>query len=393
MALTDARGKPAGVSFLPDGETSLRAHAVLPRARVYHVIGDSEASSSRRMAWDGMNTYHVVAHGVPHQVELTSTKGHARLVSGSHLGHVLQRILRQLSNRHEEAGQPLQFVLDICESAAFLEEHPDLLGNKQPTAQEFVDAVRVAHAVHAPTERVGVGPAPIGGNGDRARDSVLLDSSRANAAYVKFRPMPDEQRLAELAGIAGISVEAARRVVRLLRLLLTADVDDRADYESLVRAVATMDGKRRSESSGSHDSDDLMFEDIVGYLTGIGDYLDHQKSIEERRARLRKRLGLARQSPGHEPLLRWVGDDLVPAARVLVKSLGGLAEAWFRSWLPEQLTAVWNSGTTEASAVSPGDSGGPVRVPPGTCTGSPGAPGGTPEVFHGRRPGCAVAGC
>ncbi|MBW8793742.1 MAG: hypothetical protein JF597_09160 [Streptomyces sp.] len=348
MVLTDAEGKPAGVSFLPEGEASLRAHAVLPRARVYYAGGASGTSSVRRVAWDGMDVYHVVAHGVPGRVEVTTRQGHKRLLSGKDLVRVLAPGVQEWSDRHPEAGRP-DLVMHACNLASFPEGKAvvDLLGDKQPGPQELVDALAgVVRAVFAPDTEIGVGPVRAGDTAAAAEDVLLLGGPRAVGVYVKFRPRPDAGRIAELARLTGTSPGDVLRVVWLLRLLFTADVDDRADYESLVRAVAMTDRRRRTDVPGLHGSV-MMFEQIVGYLAAV--------------------------PRGPEPLADWAGEglaDLVPALRSLVGGVEALvgnagtpAQAWVRRWLPEHLIPV--RGPVPDPVASPHADHHPIAVPAG----------------------------
>ncbi|MFD7003539.1 lonely Cys domain-containing protein, partial [Streptomyces mirabilis] len=193
--------------------------------------------------------YHLVGHGLPGLMELPLTDGGTKVVGRREAGQWLRR-------RKSLSSLPGDHWIDmmVCYSAAppdaaaqDLSQASDsfpipfaadpLANNAMPLDQHLANVtrrtVRASYASQATTDR-----------------RVLLTDARGRRWWWQTsRPEPDEaelDRLAERAGFEGEPSPARRRarvmrLVRALRLLFGHDIEDAADYATLMSGAAAVD--------------------------------------------------------------------------------------------------------------------------------------------------------
>ncbi|MFE4690657.1 hypothetical protein ACFRH6_11430 [Streptomyces sp. NPDC056749] len=256
----------------------------------------------------GDDAFYWFGHGSRSRVRLAGVDGTDVEVTGPEFG----RLLLGWSGLGRRSESP--FVIYSCEVGR-LPEHGGL-----SVAQQVANVT--GRVVYAPTTDVGTARDSEG----RVRPVLYVDESGALGAWSVFAPEPSGERLAELAGAAGlhdgrgpVDLRAGlrtRQLVRTLRGTLGGHIEALAHYPDLMRGLAAVDALRWNAVGGGvaerytdgRMTPDLLRRVVRGTL-GLGE--GEEPSLSQYEAVLAEADEVYRTTPGF-PLTGLV----VPADRL-----------------------------------------------------------------------------
>ncbi|MFD7004012.1 lonely Cys domain-containing protein [Streptomyces mirabilis] len=303
----------------------------LAEQREYHQSLNADADpilgTAQPFPWLGGPTpYFFAAHATPGRIHFKRADGEWTIADGEQTGRWLKR-------RPSLSLGPI--VLHACGSG---------MRNAETLKSAAEDvATATGQTVFAPNARVGTwfsqesDPTALAESGLNQVVSTIETSDASRAMrWLEFRPELTGERLVALARIVGLDGPVAQRLVRTLRFALGATVEDRPDFQRLLRGAVAIYEMRLTElglrqGSGDELSVNLL-EDLVQAQSGAAVL---NAPTESREAAYRQLFDAARtyrelQQQGSGPL----------------RHRPSLPDA-FRAWLTEQRELQAQRGARE----------------------------------------------
>ncbi|MFD7001005.1 lonely Cys domain-containing protein, partial [Streptomyces mirabilis] len=292
--LVDWQGTPFGRSFISNAErrgieaSSLRVLAEMTRYRLFYP-GDSNSRNmyqplngvrTRSVPWPTADrpSYALDLHGNGHLFRVIASDGMNVRLSAKELVHNVLRH-RPSFKRPRPAAKPGQpapkrtLVLTSCLSGE-MPPNTDPDGPRgdplrvNSIAQELMNEVREwFDALYAPNGEFGI-------LWDKISEPFYVEGGDT-ARMVEFRPMPGTDRLEELAeelqrrqGGVHPTPETLLALVKFLRYVFTAGVDDRPDYLTLLEGAWAVERMRLNDPAQQNLR--LRFSDLERLRESVG---------------------------------------------------------------------------------------------------------------------------